>query len=47
MGAAFARGEDFAGEAGAAANVEDEGGGLEVEEFEGAVGHLGLDGLDA
>ena len=40
-------GEDLAREAGAAADVEDEGGGFEVEEFEGAVGHLRLDGLDA
>ncbi len=40
-------GEDFAGEAGTAAYVEDEGGGGETEEGEGAVGHFDLDGLDA
>lgn len=41
------RGEDFAGEAGTAADVEDEGWGGETEEGEGAVGHFNLDGLDA
>lgn len=41
------RGEDFAREAGAAADVEDEGGGGKVEELEGAVGHVGLDVLDS
>ena len=41
------RGEDFAGETGTAADVEDEGGGGETEEGEGAVGHFDLDGLDA
>jgi len=40
-------GEDFAREAAAAADVEDERGGLEVEELEGALGHGGLDVLDA
>ena len=40
-------GEDFARQAGAAAYVEDEGGGREVEEGEGAMGHAGLNGLDA
>ena len=40
-------GEDFAGETGTAADVEDEGGGGETEEGEGAVGHFDLDGLDA
>lgn len=40
-------GEDFAGEAAAATDVEDEGGGFEVEDFEGAPGHGGLDVLDA
>ena len=40
-------GEDFTGEAGSAADVEDEGGGGEIEEGEGAVGHFDLDGLDA
>ena len=39
--------EDFAGEAGTAADVEDERGGGETEEGEGAVGHFDLDGLDA
>lgn len=39
-------GEDLAGEAAAAADVEDEGGGLEVEKLEGAAGHGGLDVLD-
>lgn len=39
--------EDFAREAGAAADVEDEGGGGEREEGEGAVRHCGLDVLDA
>jgi hypothetical protein len=38
--------EDFAREAGATANIEDEGGIFEVEEFESAVGHGGLDVLD-
>lgn len=40
-------GEDFARETGAAAYVEDVGGGGEGEEGEGAVGHFDLDGLDA
>lgn len=40
-------GEDLAGEAGAAADVEDEGGRVETEELEGAVGHVGLDVLDS
>lgn len=39
-------GEDLAGEAAAAADVEDEGRGLEVEQLEGAAGHGGLDVLD-
>ena len=39
--------EDFARETGTAADVEDEGGGGETEEGEGAVGHFDLDGLDA
>lgn len=39
--------DNFAGEAGAAADVEDEGGAGEVEEVEAAVGHRGLDVLDA
>lgn len=39
-------GEDFAGEAAAAADVEDEGGALEVEELEGPAGHGCLDVLD-
>lgn len=40
-------GEDLAGEAAAAANVEDEGGRLEVQELEGAVCHGFLDVLDS
>lgn len=40
-------GEDFAREARAAAEVEDEGGRVQVEEFEGAVSHRGLNGADA
>ena len=40
-------GEDLARETGTAADVEDEGGGGETEEGEGAVGHFDLDGLDA
>ena len=40
-------GEDLAGEAGPAANVEDEGGRGKVKKGEGAMGHLGLDVLDA
>lgn len=39
--------EDFAREAGPAADVEDKGGGGEREEGEGAVCHCGLDVLDA
>lgn len=38
--------EDFAREARAAADVEEEGGPVEVEELERAVGHVGLDGED-
>lgn len=41
------RGEDFARESRAAAYIEDHGGGVEVEEFEGAVGHGGLNVLDS
>lgn len=40
------RGENFPGEAGAAANVEDQGWGGETEQLEGAVGHFGLNVLD-
>ena len=40
-------GENFAGEAGPAADVEDEAWGGEVQEGKGAVGHLRLDGGDA
>lgn len=40
-------GEDFSRQAGAAAYVEDEGGGGECEEGESAVGHGGLDRADA
>ena len=50
MGPAFGGGygrEDFAREAGAAADIEDKGGGGEGEKGEGAVGHGGLDGKDA
>lgn len=39
--------EDLAAEAGAAADVEDEGRGCEAEEGQSAVRHLGLDVLDA
>jgi len=39
--------EDLAREAGATADVEDEGIGVEVEDFETAGSHGGLDGLDS
>lgn len=39
-------GEDRARQAGAAADVEDEGGGAEAEELERAVRHFRLDVLD-
>ena len=39
-------GKDLAAEAGTAADIEDQRGGCEVEEGEGAVGHGGLDGED-
>lgn len=39
-------GEDFVWEVGVVVDVEDEGGGFEVEEFEGVVGYGGLDVLD-
>lgn len=41
------RREDFARETGTAADVEDQRRGVQVEKFEGAVGHLGLDILDS
>lgn len=40
-------GQDFAGQAGAAADVEDEGRVSEGEEGEGAVSHVGLDVLNS
>ena len=46
MGASFVRRnfrEDLAGQTAAAADVEDEGGGLQIEQLEGAVRHGGLD----
>lgn len=41
------RGQDVAGETGAAADVEHEGRGLETEELESPVGHVDLHILDA
>lgn len=40
------RGQDLAGQAAAAADVEDEGWFFEVEELQGSAGHGGLDVLD-